>query len=141
MISPMSGSPVDQTTKVGALDPDHPAVDAGATGDENLSIVEQVELAGELALGMDRQDVRLAMLVEGEYLDGAFEHDEEVYASLAAREDERPLGKPFLPAVSHNPRRHLLAQAREGLRLAEVGVGRIKVRLRPGDTIRHKQEN
>ena len=39
-----------QATKVGALDPDHPAVDAGSTGDQDLSIVEQVELAGELAL-------------------------------------------------------------------------------------------
>jgi hypothetical protein len=43
----------DQTTKIGALDPDYPAVDAGSARHQDLSIVEQVELAGELALGMD----------------------------------------------------------------------------------------
>jgi hypothetical protein len=38
------------------------------------------------------------MLIEGEYLDSAFEHDEEVYSPLTARKDERSLGEPFLLA-------------------------------------------
>ena len=130
-----------QTTKVGALDPDYPAVHAGATRHQYLSIVEQVEFAGELALGMDREDVRLASGVEVEDLDVALEHEEEVDRALAALEDERALREPFLGAVGRNPRGHLLAQPREGLRLAGIRVARIEIRLRPGRSVRHEQEN
>ena len=93
----------DQTTKIGALDPDYPAVDTGATRDQDLSIVEQVEFAGELALGMDREDVRLASGVEVEDLDVTLQHEEEVYASLTAREDKRPPWGAVLPCRKPQP--------------------------------------
>ena len=80
-------------------------------------------------------------LVEVEDLDVALEHEEEVDAALAALEDERPLREPFLRAVGHNPRRHLLAQTREGLRLAGIGVARIEIRLRLGGSVGHQQES
>ena len=130
-----------QATKVGALDPDHPAVDTGATGDEDLSIVEQVELAGELPFAVHVKDVGLAILIEVEDLDIALEHEEEVPASLTALEDERPLREPFLRAVGHDPRRHLLAQTRESLRLTGVGVARIEIRLGLGGSVGHQQES
>ena len=38
----------DQAAKVGALDPNDPTVGAGAARNEDLAIVEQVQLAGEL---------------------------------------------------------------------------------------------
>ena len=130
-----------QATKIGALDPDYPAVDTGATRHQYLSTVEQVEFAGELALGMDREDVRLASGVEVEDLDVALEHEEEVDRALAALEHQRALGQPLLGAVGRDPRRHLLAQPWDGLRLAGIRVARIEIRFRLGGSVGHQQKS
>src|SRR5512133_2168727 len=87
------------------------------------------------------KDVGLAILIEVEDLDVALEHEEEVHAALAPLEDERPLREPFLRAVGHDPRGHLLAQTREGLRLARIRVARIEIRFRLGGSVGHQQES
>ena len=95
--------------------------------DQDLAVVEQVELARELPLAVGGEDVGPPVLVEVEDLDRALEHEEEVDAPLATLEQERALRHPFLGPVAGQPCRHLLAQAREGLRLTRVWVGRIVI--------------
>ena len=77
-----------QPAKVGALDPYHPAVRGRAARNQVLAIVEQIQLAGELTFALHHEDVGLAMLIEIENFDAALEHEEEIHAALAAREQD-----------------------------------------------------
>ncbi|HEY0525043.1 MAG TPA: hypothetical protein VGD08_16735 [Stellaceae bacterium] len=120
----------DQPAEIGAPHAHDPAVDADAAGNEDLAIVEQVEFARELAVGVHREDVFRAVLVVVEDLDRALDHEEEIDASLAPLEDRRAFRQALLGAVGGDPRRHLLAEPREGLRLAQVGI--VRVETRPG---------
>ena len=115
----------DQAAKVSALDAHDPTVGAGAGRNEDLAIVELVQLAGELPGGVNREHIGMAGVIEVEDLDRAVEHQEEVDAALAAREQQGILGQPFLDAVGRETGGHLLAQPRESLRLSRVGIGRI----------------
>ena len=92
----MSGSRADQPAKVGARHPDHPAVDGGAAADQDLAVVEQVELAGELALAQHDEHVGRAVVVAIVDLDLALEHEEEVDAALPPLEQQRPRRDPLL---------------------------------------------
>ena len=101
----------DEAAKVGALDAQQPARLAGARADEHLALVEEVELAGELARAQDDEDLRQVVLVDVEDLDRSLEDDEEVDVAVAAREDRRALGEALLAAVARDPRHHLRSGA------------------------------
>jgi hypothetical protein len=83
---------LDQPGEATARHTDDAAVLAGDAADQDLAIVEQVELAGELARAMDVDDALLAACARVRDLDRAFDDDEEVDAPLAAGEQMRALG-------------------------------------------------
>ena len=62
----------------------HAAIAAGAAGHQDLAVVEEVHLAGELARPVHREDVRPIMIVGVENLDRPLEHEKEIDAALAA---------------------------------------------------------
>ena len=86
-ISPMSGSAATRRRKSARLTRTQRRRLAGARADQDLALVEEVELAGELARAQDDEDLRLVVLVDVEDLDRALEDEEEVDAAVAARED------------------------------------------------------
>ncbi len=88
MISPNVGLAANGRRKSLSFYPDNQAIKAGAAAEQDLAVVEQVEFAGELPLGMHGEDVRLAVLVQVEDFDAAIHHEKEVNAALATLEDE-----------------------------------------------------
>ena len=116
----------DQAAEVGAAHAQQDAVLAGARADQHLALVEEVELAGELARAQDDEDLRRVVLVDVEDLDRSRDDDEEIDAAVAAREDRRARRDALLAAVARHPREHLGAEAREGLRLARDRVARVE---------------
>jgi hypothetical protein len=88
-----------------------------------FAVVEQVELAGELALAVDREDVGLPVRAGVVDLDVALEDEEEVDGVLAALEEDRALGQVLDAAEGLRAGDLLLGEAGEGLGLALVGVG------------------
>jgi hypothetical protein len=115
----------DHAPEVGAPDAQQDARLAGARAHQHLALVEEVELARELALAQDREDFRLVVLVDVEDLDRAFEDDEEVDAAVAAREHRRVRREVLFAAVAGDAIDHLGAEVREGLRLARHRIGRV----------------
>ena len=95
----MSGSPLTSRRKSARVTRTHPAVGGGPAADQDLAVVEQVELAGELALAEHGEHVRRAVLIALVDLDLAFEHEKEVDAALPALEQQRPRRNPLLDAV------------------------------------------
>ena len=102
------------------VEPCNPAVDSHASADEDRAVVEQVQLAGELVLGVDGHHVRSVGpgLVD---LNEPAEHEEEVDTAVVDLEERRP-GRQFLDrAERRDPFDLVLGQAREGLGHAGVG--------------------
>ena len=126
----------DHLAKIGTLDPDHTTIGAGPGGHQNLLIVEQVELAGELPLTCTREDLRLTLFILIENFDVAVEHQEEVDTALAALKQKRPLTQPLLYAVVRNAVCGIDAQPRKRLRLARVRIGRVDLRLGRDESVK-----
>ena len=63
-----------------------PGVGRGAAGHQDLPVVEQVELTGELVVRQHAEDLRQAVRVGIEQLDPTLQDEEEVDAALAAVE-------------------------------------------------------
>ena len=72
-ISPMSASVATRRRKSARWTRSTPARLAGARADQHLALVEEVELAGELARAQDEEDLRLVVVVDVEDLDRSFE--------------------------------------------------------------------
>ncbi len=131
----------DEPAKVRALDPNDAAVGAGTARDQDLATAEQVQLAGELQLGMDGEHIGLTVVIEVEDLYRALEHQEAVDVALAALVQQGAPGQSFFDAIGRHPRGHLLAQPREGLRLACVRIARIELRLWHAGIVWHGDGN
>ena len=116
----------DEAAEVGAPDAQQHRLLAGARADEHLALVEEVELAAELARAQDEKDLRPVVVVEVEDLDRSFDDDEEVDVAVAARVDRRARREALLAAVARDPRQHLVAQTRESVRLARDRIGRVE---------------
>ena len=80
------------SAKVGALDPHDPALRSRPSGHQDLTIVEQVEFACELALAEHRECVGRATRINIVDFDSTFEHQEKVDGPLASLEDGGSLG-------------------------------------------------
>jgi hypothetical protein len=115
----------DQAAEIGPFDPDNARFASSAARDQDLAVVEQVHLAGELTIGVDREDVGLAGCIEVEDLDRARKDEKEVHAALAALECERSGGQRFFGSIAGHPVRLVFAQPRKGLRLSCIRIGRI----------------
>ena len=113
----------DQPAELRPVHAHDPARHRGAAVHQDLAVVEEVELAGELALAMGVEHALGAVVVGLEDLDAAFEHEEEVDAALAAREHRRAGGQRLFLAVAGDARGHLHREPGEGLGLALVGIG------------------
>ena len=127
-ISPMSGSALIILRKSARLTRTTRLL-MPVGGHQNLLIVEQVELAGELPLAVHSKDPRLTLLILIEDFDFAVEDQEEVDTALA-RSNNSVLARPLLYAVVRNAVRCINAQPRKCLRLARVRIGRIDLALR-----------
>src|SRR5204862_227780 len=83
----------DEAAEVRALDAQQPARLAGAGADENLPIVEEVELARELALAQDDEDLALVataahdgvLVAQDDQLDAGLGQDRTGYRRIEAR--------------------------------------------------------
>lgn len=111
--------------KIGPLDADQAAVRARAARHQNLPVVEQVELTGELALTVHPEDFWLAIIVDIEDLDAAVKYKKKVNAALSALEQHRSLAQSLLYAVVRDSLGGVDTEARESLGFARVRVGRI----------------
>jgi hypothetical protein len=83
---------LDHAWEHGSRHPDDPAFRTCVPAHQDFAIVEQVELAGELALAVEVDRLLASFGAAVGDLDRAFQHDEEVDAALAAREQGRALG-------------------------------------------------
>ena len=111
--------------EVGALDPDDACRRSGAAADQHLPVVEEIELARELALAHLGEDLRLALLVEVEDLDDAFEDEKEIDAAVAAREDGGVRLELLIPPVGGDALHHGRGEARKSLRVAACRIARV----------------
>jgi hypothetical protein len=108
------------------ISPDDAAVLTGDAADQDLAIVEQVELAGELAIAVNMDHALGPASAGVRDLDRAMDDHEEVDRPLAAREKMRA-GRELLDQAEAGDAIELfLRQLRKGLCLAVVGVGRIE---------------
>ena len=114
-----------QAAEVGPADAHHARRPGGAARDQDLAVVEEVHLAGELALAMHRDDAGRAMHVQVQDLDRSLQHQEEVDAALAAFEQQRAIGDVLGLAVGRHTIGEFGRQLREGLLLARIRVARV----------------
>ena len=120
----------DHAAEVGALEPRTTRVCLRRPArNQDLAVVEQVHLAGELPRAVDGDHVLAAMRSSLEDLDRALEHQEEVDAALAALEQRGPIRHALLRPVTADALEHVVVQARERLVFAQVRVGGIGTRL------------
>ncbi len=115
-----------QSPKLAVPDADDGAGAAHPSGDDHLAIVEHVQLTGELPGAHRREDLRNAMFVAVENFDHTVQDQEKIDTALSVFEDRRAVGQNLASAVGGHPFDHLAVQTREGLRLAQGGVGRIE---------------
>ena len=111
-----------QAREVGARYP----ADARAIGDaainQDLTVVEQIEFAGEHARTVGGNDI-FACFRQIDDLDRTRQADEKIHAALAALEQICTGPGPFLRAVAADPLELLIGQLRENLPLALIRVG------------------
>ena len=121
-ISPMSASVETRRRKSARLTRSDAARLAGARAHQHLALVEEIELAGELALAQDDEDLRQVVLVDVEDLDRAFEDDEEVDAAVAAREHRRAAPR-SAPRCRSAATRATISRLRRGKVCASRAIG------------------
>ena len=103
-------------------EPHEPAIGAGPAADQDLTVIEEVDLARELAFAMDGDGFGGPVPIRVEDLDRPLEHEEEVDAPLPPREKGRAPGNLLDRAVGRQAFRRLGIEARERLRVPLVGV-------------------
>ena len=111
--------------EVGTRHADDAAGDCGPSRHQDHAIVEQVDLAGELPVGVDGEHLRRAVHVMVEDLDRTLQHEEEIDRALATFEHDRTRRQLDLAAIACDATGHFIAQPREDLRLARIGIGRV----------------
>ena len=79
----------DEAPEIGPLDPDDAAVLARPCADQDLAIVEQVELTGELVCPLGGEDGGEPVGIGVEDLDRPFDDEEEVDTPFASAEEQR----------------------------------------------------
>src|SRR6201996_4187596 len=92
----------DQAQKVGTLYPDKSRGYDRQAGHQDATLIEMIQLTAELMRRMCRHRTRLTVTVEIEDLNAAFEHEEEIDASLPLLEQQCTGGYIFFPAVLSN---------------------------------------
>ncbi len=114
-----------QPAELRSRDAHQAAVGGGASVHQDLAIVEEIELAGELAIALHREDPGAAAFVQLEDLDASLEDQEEVDAALAALEEQRPGGDALLDAEGGGARGLLGREPRKDLGFAFVGISAV----------------
>ncbi len=123
----------DQPPEIGARHADHLGRPRCASADQDLAVVEQVELAGELARAMAVDDTFLAMIAMIDDLDLAGADEEEIDRAFAAMEDIIAVCQRLVQAETRDSARHVLAQHREGLLEPGIGIAAVdRLRTRCG---------
>ena len=116
----------DQAAKIGAFDPNDPALLAGSARHEDLTIIEEIHLTRKLPGAVHREDARCALKVGLEDFDGAVKDEEEVDAALPTLEEQGTGRHALLPAVRRDRPRHFLVQTRKGLCFPRIRVSGIE---------------
>ncbi len=115
----------DQSSEVGAFDAGYAGGLGGAAGDQNLSVIEQVHLAGELTGALGSDDVLVAFGVVFKHLHRPVQHQEEVGSAFATLEQHIAGLETNFRSVLGHAGDLLIVEHRESLRLAGVGVARL----------------